>query len=53
VIADTFFYEGDVSFATHKNNNTPFATNNHMNDQSKLESLEQEVSELRSMIPNY
>ena len=50
VIADTFFYEGDVSFATHKNNNTPFATNNHMNEQSKLESLEREVSALKSMI---
>ena len=51
-ITDTFFYEGDVAFATHKKNkslNTP-VLNKHLREESKLESLEREVRELKSMI---
>ena len=53
VIADTFFYEGDVVFATHKKNkayNTLVDSKNQESEQSRLESLEQEVRELKSMI---
>ena len=52
-IADTFFYEGDVAFATHKKNklfNNLEGSKNHFSEHSRLESLEQEVIELKNMI---
>ena len=52
-ITDTFFYEGDVAFATHETNKslyTPVVSNKRSSEQTKLESLEREVIELKSMI---
>ena len=53
LIADTFFYEGDVAFTTHKEkvaSDPKVASKNQIGEQSKLESLEREVSELKGMI---
>ena len=53
MIADTFFYEGDVAFATHEKNkavNTSVDSKNHVSEQIRLESLEREVRELKSMM---
>ena len=53
VIADTLFYEEDVTFATHKKNSisdTLGNSKNHVSEHSRLESLEREVKELKSMI---
>ena len=52
-ITDTFFYEGGVAFATHEKNKslyTPVVSNKSLNEQTKLENLEREVRELKSMI---
>ena len=53
VIADTFFYEGDVAFTTYKKNkayNTLVDLKKKESELSRLESLEREVRELKSMI---
>ena len=53
VIADTFFYENDVAFATHKKNKVPNTfgdSKNHASKQYRLGCLERELSELKSMI---
>ena len=52
-ITDTFFYEGDVAFATHEKNKslyTPVVSNKSSSEQTNLESLEREVRGLKSMI---
>ena len=52
-ITDTFFYEGDVEFATHEKNKslyTPVVSNKSSSEQTNLESLEREVRGLKSMI---